>query len=457
MNKNNLKKSIYITLLMLVIVLSYKIYLFSTETDFQGSNLKNIQLIQESQPTDSYSFTVVGSAANSIDIFRNIIIKGINSDKDISFMISTGDSQLDGAEDKYRAFNKSLKLLKVPSVIGVGNTEISDGGKRRFPWHYGPFYSSFDYGDNYFILIDTTGATPFEVQKVWIASELTKADSYMHTFIFMNDSPLKTNDKNAIANPHYIKNKAFSNFLIDEFSGHNVTGVFTNGTVYEESKEKGVSYYSSGGAGGLLLGNSPANNYHYLKVDVSSGNVIVSQIKIPSVSKNVIIRNLEKIWVFVHSIFYFQFVNLLVILFAILLLFLLLYKKVSRDVNYYRNFNNTDVDLNLGKKLNIAMFTNNYFPFVGGVPISIDRLAIGLRKRGNNVELFAPRYPEAIPNESNVHRCNLLYYAKTGKFNYAIANIFSREISQKFNKGNFDIVHAHHPFWMGKRGLKLGC
>ena len=36
--------------------------------------------------------------------------------------------------------------------------------------------------------------------------------------------------------------------------------------------------------------------------------------------------------------------------------------------------------------------TNNYKPFVGGVPISVEHLAKGLRKKGHEVCIFAPQY-----------------------------------------------------------------
>ena len=44
------------------------------------------------------------------------------------------------------------------------------------------------------------------------------------------------------------------------------------------------------------------------------------------------------------------------------------------------------------EKMKIAMMTNNYKPFVAGVPISIERLAEGLRRQGHQVVVFAPDY-----------------------------------------------------------------
>ena len=42
--------------------------------------------------------------------------------------------------------------------------------------------------------------------------------------------------------------------------------------------------------------------------------------------------------------------------------------------------------------MKIAMLTNNYRPFVGGVPISVERQAQELVKLGHQVTVFAPTY-----------------------------------------------------------------
>ena len=45
--------------------------------------------------------------------------------------------------------------------------------------------------------------------------------------------------------------------------------------------------------------------------------------------------------------------------------------------------------------MKIAMLTNNYKPFVGGVPISVERQAKELSKLGHEVTVFAPEYKQA--------------------------------------------------------------
>ena len=50
--------------------------------------------------------------------------------------------------------------------------------------------------------------------------------------------------------------------------------------------------------------------------------------------------------------------------------------------------------------MKIAMFTNNYKPYMGGVPISVDHLAKALRELGHEVYVFAPTYKEQEEEES---------------------------------------------------------
>ena len=63
--------------------------------------------------------------------------------------------------------------------------------------------------------------------------------------------------------------------------------------------------------------------------------------------------------------------------------------------------------------MNIAMFTNNYKPFIGGVPISIERLSEGLRSLGHRVTVFAPE-PEGKRSRRRIW-CVLRFLPKGGQ------------------------------------------
>ena len=54
--------------------------------------------------------------------------------------------------------------------------------------------------------------------------------------------------------------------------------------------------------------------------------------------------------------------------------------------------------------MRIAMMTNNYKPFVGGVPISIERLADSLRDLGHTVYIFAPDYKSPMDDDEYTFR-----------------------------------------------------
>jgi 1,2-diacylglycerol 3-alpha-glucosyltransferase len=103
--------------------------------------------------------------------------------------------------------------------------------------------------------------------------------------------------------------------------------------------------------------------------------------------------------------------------------------------------------------MRIAMLTNNYKPFVGGVPISIERLTNGLRSLGHEVYVFAPSYLNEV-DEPYVIR----YHSRKKKLQgeYVVPDIFDPIIEEVFYAISFDIIHVHHPVLMGYIACHLG-
>lgn len=102
--------------------------------------------------------------------------------------------------------------------------------------------------------------------------------------------------------------------------------------------------------------------------------------------------------------------------------------------------------------MKIAMMTNNYKPFIGGVPISIERLTEGLRKEGHEAVVFAPTYPMQFL-EKDIVRYHSLSRKMTGEM--IIPNIFDSTIETKFREGKFDVIHVHHPMLIGNTAVYL--
>jgi glycosyltransferase involved in cell wall biosynthesis len=103
--------------------------------------------------------------------------------------------------------------------------------------------------------------------------------------------------------------------------------------------------------------------------------------------------------------------------------------------------------------MRIAMMTNNYKPFVGGVPISIERLAAKLRTLGHEVYIFAPSYDMEVEEEYVIR-----YHSLKQKLRreFIIPNIFDPMIEEKFKELSFDLIHVHHPMLIGYTAEYLG-
>lgn len=452
---NNLKKYIYIDVFMLFIFILIKVYIYFFETDFQYLNMRNIDLIKSKAGNkQSVTFEVLGNVNNSTVIFESKLIKKINNDSP-DFVVLNGNSVIDGAEDKYRMLYKSLKKINSPVIVGIGENEFSDNGLVRYYKHFGETNFSFKLSNSYFIFLDTTNAEEESWQKQWLISELENSNDSRYKFIFMNSPAYELQDKSILAaDDKFIQNGEYRNFLTQIFPKYNVTAVFaSNIEGLDERKINGVSYITSGGAGGIITNGN--NYYHYIKINVSSGGVSYNVVKQGNASNSGVLHVVESIWLYVHSIFYINFINILIFLCIVALISMIVYSKVFVGKDYYKKYDEIIEDQDTKARLEIAMFTNNFLPFIGGVPISIDRLAKGLRNLGHSVYIFAPEYPGDAANDDYVIRNKLLIPYKAGGFQFPIINIFSSDIDKAFNEHNFDIVHVNHPFWMGKKGLKL--
>ena len=103
--------------------------------------------------------------------------------------------------------------------------------------------------------------------------------------------------------------------------------------------------------------------------------------------------------------------------------------------------------------MRVALFTNNYLPFCGGVTISVETLRRGLEARGHAAWVFAPRFPGAAPDAPRVVRYPSLPAATYPEF--ALAVPYSRRIARLVHRLDVDVLHAHHPFLLGPAAARL--
>lgn len=102
--------------------------------------------------------------------------------------------------------------------------------------------------------------------------------------------------------------------------------------------------------------------------------------------------------------------------------------------------------------MKIAMMTNNYKPFIAGVPVSIERLTKSLRALGHEAVVFAPSYEEQEDEEDVVRYKALLRGVACG---FSVPNSLDLKIERSFREGNFDVIHVHHPMLIGRTAQYL--
>ncbi len=101
--------------------------------------------------------------------------------------------------------------------------------------------------------------------------------------------------------------------------------------------------------------------------------------------------------------------------------------------------------------MRIAVFTNTYLPILNGVANVIEAYRKSLAARGHEVFVFAPGPPEPALDA----QCNVLRFPSVGvpiQIDYHLAMPFSLPIMRALHQIDFDIVHTHHPIWVGVWG-----
>ena len=101
--------------------------------------------------------------------------------------------------------------------------------------------------------------------------------------------------------------------------------------------------------------------------------------------------------------------------------------------------------------MRIAMFTNNYKPYIGGVPVSIEHLAEALRGRGHTVYIFAPTYENQV-EEPYVIRYPSFPIKVAGA---PVPNVLTGIFIKKVRELNIDVIHVHHPAIVGNVALSI--
>lgn len=447
-----LKWLFYLNLTIVGFLVGYKLYLNLDRPEYNSLHTEQLQALQDSLASeDHYQFAVVGNINNSVGVFEKRIIPTLNQ-SGVDFMVSAGNAVSGGGEDKYRALHGTLGHLDIPYLLTFGEQEHEDFGSFRFYEQFGPYFYNFRLGDSHFIFLDSTGKTPWRWQIEWLKGLLSNT-SPGPVFIFVGH-PLQPVEHELIfeREDQYLQDPVFRDALLRLIHQHDVTAVFSaNLPLFSKQTHQGTDFITTGGAGGLVL-NDEISFYHYVRVTVDGRDVNVSLARL-DVGQHPLLSTLESLWFFIYSLFYVGYINFILLVSAFTVIAIKLYQRIIVGRDYYPDF---DLDPTPWEDtpLRVAMFTNNYLPFIGGVPLSIERLRRGLSARRDQTLIVAPRYRDQDPEESGVVRApSLLTLGVRGEFR--LPNIFLPRLRRAVQRFKPDIIHLHHPIWMGSLGLWL--
>lgn len=446
-NTRLLSFAFYFTLMVMLALLGYRGYLFFSAPETDALHAEQVARIEAAtQGREAVHFTVIGEANNSIGVFEKQAIADINA-SGADFVVSAGNAVSRGGEDNYRSLLGSLSRLSQPFLMTFGNNERTEFGSSRFYQRFGPHFYTVTPGNTRFVFLDGTGRSSASWQERWLTN-LLEGERDRLVIVFLGH-PLVDPLGDLLFKPDrgIWSAPKDQTRMLGLLKGLNVDAVISAGaSVYSDQTVDGIRHITTGGGGGLILNNKDSF-YHYLDVTTDGHDLSVDVVHIKT-APSLLMRWLESLWAFIYSLFYVSFLNFLLILSAFALIGIHLFNRLFRDRDYYPSYDAPPLS-QLGRPLRVVMVTNNYFPFVGGVPISVDRLKRGLETHGHQVMVVCPSYGSDDMPDPTVERVPVLLRTRGWLL---IANPFLRRTRRRIEAFKPDIIHVHHPFWLGTLG-----
>jgi len=104
--------------------------------------------------------------------------------------------------------------------------------------------------------------------------------------------------------------------------------------------------------------------------------------------------------------------------------------------------------------MKIAMITNTYKPFTGGVQSSVSSFTRELTKRGHTVKIVAPSYEGHTKSSEEVIRVPAIHNVNNTPFSWSM--FIPQSVYDQLDAFNPDIIHSHHPFMLGIHAIHMG-
>lgn len=107
------------------------------------------------------------------------------------------------------------------------------------------------------------------------------------------------------------------------------------------------------------------------------------------------------------------------------------------------------------KKNRILLVLDTFYPNIDGPVnsiINIAEITNATPEFNCEIELLVPYYPEVYKSNLTIHRCKSLKFGSTYR---TPVPIFDRNVKKLIKNGNYDLIHIHSPFTLGKAAVKF--
>ena len=104
-------------------------------------------------------------------------------------------------------------------------------------------------------------------------------------------------------------------------------------------------------------------------------------------------------------------------------------------------------------RLRVGLFTNNYFPMLGGVPTAVETIRRNLEALGHEVVIVAPRMVGADDGGRRLIRVPAVPAPTYPDF--ALPLPLGPALMRRLRALDLDVLHAHHPFLLGASARRL--
>jgi predicted phosphodiesterase len=223
------------------------------------------------------TFAVLGDSRNSHGVFPRLL-KQMDGEPDLAFVIHLGDMVAKAGLDKYGTFFGQVRQnLHKPLLAVIGNHEVTDDPDLNlYRELFGPVHYAFRINNHAFIVVNDAGPDFLDHRQLnWLEEELQKARNCRTRLVFLH-VPLFDPRQGG---HHHALPEERGRQLAALFSRYRVTHIFAGHIHgYFSGNWSGVPYTITGGGGAELQGTDPRHFFfHYVKVCLSGHKV---QIKV---------------------------------------------------------------------------------------------------------------------------------------------------------------------------------